>query len=100
MKIKELDIYFKPYKIIFIYFFETFCLTTTNLVDNFFKDKYDLNKLYLKIQVSNSKKIIEKLDVTTYPVIKIYKNNKEIGEIFCTNNKFIDNLDKIYDNII
>jgi len=99
MKIKELDIYFKPYKVIFIYFFEPFCLTTTNLVDNFFKDKYDLNKQYLKIQVSNSKKIIEKLDVTTYPVIKIYKNNKEISEIFCTNNTFIDNLEKIYNNI-
>jgi len=99
MRVKELDIYFKPYKIIFIYFFDSFCLNTTNLVDNFFKDKYDLNKQYLKIQVSKSKKIIEKLDVTTYPVIKIYKNNTEINELFCTNNIFIDNLDKFYNNI-
>lgn len=99
-KWKEFELLSKKSKIMFIYFYEDFCSDITNTIDTFFNNKYDLNKKYIKIKVNNSKKIIQLLDITTYPIIKVYKNNKSVGEIYCNNNNFNDNLEKLYHNII
>ena len=58
-KLKDLKIYQKKKKKIFIYFYEEWCKNITSLVDTFFKEKYDLNKLYVKIKVTKSKDIID-----------------------------------------
>ena len=58
---KDLKIFLDRPKIAFVYFFDDFCQEITDTIDSFFKDKYDLNKIYLKVKVSSSPKIIEEL---------------------------------------
>ena len=59
MQIKRFKNISKKKKKIFIYFYEEWCKNITSLVDTFFKEKYDLNKLYVKIKVTKSKDIID-----------------------------------------
>lgn len=99
-KVRDLNKFIQKSSILFIYFYEDFCKDITLKIDNFFKEKYDLNKNYLKVKVSNSENIINKLDVTIYPIIKIYKSKINVGEIYCNNNNLLYNLEKTYNNIL
>ena len=87
-------------KIIYIHFYDDFCSDIMKNIDLFFQEKYDLNKIYLKIKVSLSTKLVQKMDITTYPIIKIYKHLNEIGEIYCNNDDYLFNLEKLYNNIV
>ena len=95
-KIKDLNLLMNKTKYIFLYIHDTWCSDITLQIDNFFKDKYDLNKNYIKIQVSKKPSLIKKLDITFYPIIKIYHNNEIISELSCNTLNFIENLEKLY----
>jgi len=97
---KDLKIFLDRPKIAFVYFFDDFCQEITDTIDSFFKDKYDLNKIYLKVKVSSSPKIIEELKVTTYPIIMVYNNKKVVDEIYCNNVDRIEILEKLYNTIV
>ena len=56
--------------------------------------------MYIKVKVSDSPKIIEELDITTYPIIKIYSHMKCVDEIYCNNDTLLENLEKLYVNIV
>ena len=99
-KVSNIDKYKNKNKILFIHIYEDFSKLITEKIDKFFNNKFDLNKIYLKVKANNSPSIIKKLDITTYPIIKIYKNNEEIGEIYCNNSHLLKNLEKLYSNII
>ena len=52
-----------------------------------------MNKQYVKVHIKN-KKIIEDLEVTSFPSVKIY-NKTELYDINC-NNSIIEILNKYY----
>lgn len=94
-KVKDLNLYLKRHKYCFLYIHDSWCSNTTLELDTFFKSKYDLNKIFLKICVSNAQKIIKTLDITMYPIILVYNKDTVISEIYCTQN-LINNLEKVY----
>lgn len=65
----------------------------TNLVQNI---KETNNIIFLKINVDNTPELINYLDITSYPVFRIYKNNINLKEICGT---YI-NIEEILNNII
>jgi hypothetical protein len=97
---KDLRVFLERPKIAFVFFFDDFCQEITTNVDNFFKEKYDLNKMYIKVKVSDAPRIVEELDITTYPIIKIYNHMKCVGELYCNNDNLLENLEKLYANIV
>ena len=52
---------------------------------------YDSNIIFIKIDIDKSKDISSKLDITSYPVFRLYKNNEQLKEIYGT----YDNIDEI-----
>lgn len=58
------------------------------------KEHYNNNVTLLKIN-SNQKNIMDKLDVTTYPIVLLYKNNELADEIYCSYNNIKTMLNNI-----
>ena len=90
----------QKYKFNIIYIYDKNYQFITNLVDNFFKDKYDLNKRYIKIDADKSKKILTELDVTVYPIILIFNKEDYNMTVSCYVTNFIENLKNIYNNLL
>ena len=90
----------QKYKYTIIYIYDKNYEVITKLVDKFFKDKYDLNKRYLKIDADKSKKILEELDVTVYPIILCYNKEELIMTVSCYIPNFIQNLEKVYNDLL
>ena len=99
-KVKDIELYLnKKKRVLFLYFYEDWCHSLTEIIDSFFRNKYDLNKMYIKVKVSQSKQIIDKLDIETYPIIKVYKCQQLYSQIHCNSNSILQNLESIY-NIV
>jgi hypothetical protein len=98
-KVKDLKLYFKRHKYLFIYFYDDWCSNKTLEIDEFFKTKYDLNKLYIKIKVSNSKKLVNEMALTVYPTLRIYNKEELISEISCNIDNLKDKINEIYNFI-
>ena len=95
-KVKDLHFYFKRHKYLFIYYYDDWCSNKTLEIDNFFKNKYDINKQYIKINVSNSKKLVQEMALTVYPTLRIYNKDELISEISCNIDNLKDEIEKIY----
>lgn len=78
-----------------IYFYSTQFPDITNKIVNFLKDIYNLNIQFYSINIKNEK-IIKEVDLTTFPVLRIYKNNELIKEIYCSNCELDNILKNIY----
>lgn len=64
-------------------------------IDEFInKENYNNNIILIKIN-SDIKEIINYLDITTVPIIRLYKNNELLDEIYCS----YKNIDKILNNL-
>ena len=98
-KLKDLKLYFKRHKYTFIYFYDDWCSNKTLEIDDFFKTKYDLNKVYIKINVSNSKKLVQEMGLTVYPTLRIYNKDELISEISCNIDNLKDKINEIYNFI-
>jgi hypothetical protein len=74
-----------------------------NIIDGYFKTKYDLNKKYIKINVSK-KNQLKNYNINYAPCIVIYsKSNEVLGEISLIENNeknIIECLEKYYNNNI
>jgi hypothetical protein len=96
--IKSLKLNKSKYTI--IYFYDDSYKSITKIVVNYFNNKYDLNKNFIKINVTKSHKIISILDLTIYPIIHIYNKEELISSMSCYIPNFIINLDKIYNTLL
>lgn len=92
-RIKDINTYIDKTQFLFIYFYDDWCIKYTDMLDLYFKNKYDMNKKYIKVHVKNTK-IIETLGITSYPSIKIF-SKKELYDINCNDN-IIEIINKIY----
>ena len=93
-RIRDITTYIDKTPYLFIYFYENWCKKYTDMIDLYFKNKYDLNKKYVKVHIKN-KKIIEDLQVTSFPSLKIYNNKELYDDISCGDN-IIDIINNIY----
>lgn len=99
-KYKDLSLYLnKKYSVVFLYFYEDWCNSITPIVDSFFKNKYDLKNIYIKVKVSSSQQIVNTLDIETYPIIKIYKHSTLFSQLYCNTKNLSQKLEEIY-NIV
>lgn len=90
-----------PNKYILIYIYSNQCLTCQILnpiLEEFIKENYNNNIIFLDVDVNKAKEIVELLDITTYPVFRLYKNNIEVKEIFGTYDNIKEILQEIYNN--
>ena len=80
-----------PNNFIIIYLYSNLCDTCKKLEPKLEKLVYDNNNniIFLKINEDNND-LIKYLDITTYPVFRIYKNSSLIQEIFGTYNNIIE----------
>ena len=90
---KDINTYIDKSKFLFVYFYDDWCKKYTDMIDLYFKGKYDMNKQYVKVHIKN-KKIIENLEVTSFPSVKIY-NKTELYDINC-NDSIIEILNNFY----
>ena len=98
-KLKHLKIYQKKHKIIFLYFYGDWCDTITHKIDSFFKEKYDLNKIYIKVPVDKGKSILNAYDITSYPIINIYEFDTLLSTLYCNCHDILTKINIVYNNI-
>lgn len=98
-KLKDIQLLQKKHTHLFIYFYDDWCHKITDALDLFFKTKYDLNKVYIKVHIKHSKSIINKLNVTSFPVIHIYTFSKLVSIFNCNCQNMIDKINIVYNNI-
>ncbi len=79
-----------------IYYYSDKFTNITNKISKFLEDIYDLNILYYSVNVDNSQQIIEEQDVTTFPVLHVYKNQELIKEIYCNYGNLSSILRQLY----
>ena len=88
---------------IFMYFYDSTIKSFKNNtleIDNFFRNKYDLNKKYTKIDISKNKQAIKNYNLLYVPCFNIYNKNKsKETTISLLENKFINEIEKYY-NIV
>ena len=79
-----------------IYYYSDKFTNITNKISKFLEDIYDLNILYFSVNVDNRQQIIEQQDITTFPVLHVYKNQELIKEIYCNYENLTSILKKLY----
>ena len=88
---------------IFMYFYDSTIESFKNNtleIDNFFRNKYDLNKKYTKIDISKNKQAIKNYNLLYVPCFNIYNKNKsKETTISLLENKFLNKIEKYY-NIV
>tara|TARA_B110001450_G_C17614795_1_gene478817 strand:- start:109 stop:420 length:312 start_codon:yes stop_codon:yes gene_type:complete len=95
-KIKDIELYLNKTKYLFVYFYGDWCSNLTENIDTYFKNKYDLSKKYVKVNIKNEK-IIEKLGITSFPLIKLYEYGNFLKDINCTNDEqLLQNINNSY----
>ena len=73
------------------------CSDLENIYNNLVQNIKETNNIiFLKINVDNTPDLVNYLDITSYPVFRIYKNNINLKEICGTYN----NIKEILNNII
>ena len=97
-RLKDIQNYQKRKKKIFLYFYEDWCNIITEKIESFFKEKYDLNKILIKVKAKN-KNITDHFDVNTYPIIKIYDGYDFKSILFCNTNNLLNKLELIYNEL-
>lgn len=95
-KLKDFQVFSKRKKYIFMLVYDTWCNDIKNKLDEFFKSKYDLNKIFLKACISKCPTLIDTLDITLCPYILIYFNGEIISKLSCYINNFENNLNNMY----
>ena len=89
----------------FMYFYDSSiddCSMNNNTlkIDNFFRNKYDLNKKYTKIDISKHKQATKNYNLLYVPCFIVYTKNKtKETTISLLENKFMNEIEKYY-NIV
>ena len=84
-------------KLVVVYFYSENCEKITKKINDFLENIYNLNILFYSVNVYKSDSIVKKSDVTTFPVLHLYKNNEFIKELFCNINNLDEILKKLYE---
>ena len=85
----------KKKNLVIVYFYSYSFSNITNKIIDFLKDIYNLNIQFYSVNVT-CRSIIDKVDLTTFPVLRIYKNNELLKEIYCSSNDIEQILKNIY----
>ena len=83
----------KKIYIIVLYFYTIWCQTCIKqeyILDNYFNNNNNNNILFYKIDAEKVKDLISYLDITTVPLIYIYKNGIKDSECYGTYNNLIE----------
>ena len=95
-KLKDFQVFSKRKKYIFMLVYDTWCNDIKTKLEEFFKNKYDLNKIFLKVCISKCPTLIDTLDITLCPYILIYFNGEIISKLSCYIDNFENNLNNMY----
>lgn len=98
-RLSDIQHFQKIKKKIFLYFYDDWCINTTTLLDSFFKEKYDLNKIFIKVKVKNKKEITDFFDINIYPIIKVYSGYDFKSILYCNTKKLLEKIEIIYNQL-
>lgn len=94
---KEFNNIISKRKLVVIYFYSKNCEEITNKINKFLENIYNLNILFYSVDVYKNDSIVKKNDITTFPVLHLYKDNEFIKELFCNINNLNEILNKLYE---
>ena len=97
--IKEFNKYvLKEHKILIVYFYTTkdWCQELNNKLFSIFKENCNGNIIILNVNVDTITNIHLETNLTTVPIIRLYKDSKMLHEIYCT----FPNLEEIITSLI
>ena len=94
---KEFNNIISKRKLVVIYFYSKNCQEITNKINKFLENIYNLNILFYCVDVYKNDSIVKKNDITTFPVLHLYKDNEFIKELFCNINNLNEILNKLYE---
>ena len=94
---KEFNNIISKRKLVVIYFYSKNCEEITNKIDKFLENIYNLNILFYCVDVYKNDSIVKKNDITTFPVLHLYKDNEFIKELFCNKSNLNEILNKLYE---
>jgi len=95
---QELDnVLNKNYQKNILYFYSNRCNTCQELdleLNNFLIKNNNKKIQFIKINIEDSPEIVKNLDITTYPIFRIYNKNVLSREIFGTYSNILEILEK------
>ena len=94
---KEFNNIISKRKLVVIYFYSKNCQEITNKNNKFLENIYNLNILFYCVDVYKNDSIVKKNDITTFPVLHLYKDNEFIKELFCNKSNLNEILNKLYE---
>lgn len=87
----------RPNNYFLVYITSKRCQDTNTIFSELTNDINETNNLiFIKIDVDQSPELVKYLDITTYPIFRIYKNNQNLKEICST----YTNIRNILQNVI
>ena len=93
--LKEFENILKKYSShkLVIYFYTNWCQTSIRqefLLENFIKNINNNNICFFKIDIDKAQDIASYIDITSFPMIYIYKNSNKIDECYATYTELTD----------
>ena len=81
----------------FIYFYEPSIPKYDALIDSFFRNKYDLNKKYIRVDVNKKAQMKNYPEINYAPCLMVYnRKNENLGEICLNEDTLLNELEKFY----
>ena len=100
IKIKKLSDFnniIKNKHVSIIYFYSDLFKNITEKINKFLENIYDVSILFYSVNIDDSLSIVKNDDITTFPILRIYKNSEFIKEIYCSYDELESILLKLYE---
>ena len=84
-------------KILIVYFYCEDYQEINHKIENYIKEQCNTNIAFSRINAVKSKDIIEKLDITSYPILRIFNHQGSTKDVYISIENYNDVLDIIYE---
>ena len=83
-------------KILIVYFYCEDYQEINQKIESYIKEQCNNNIVFSRINAIKSKDLIDKLDITSYPLIRIYNHQGSTKDVYISIENYSDMLDIIY----
>ena len=83
-------------KVLLVYFYCEQYNELNSKIIKYIKEQYNSNIIFTQINIKKSNDIVKELDITTYPIIRIYNDELFIKEVYIEIENCEEVLNKIY----
>ena len=83
-------------KILIVYFYCEDYQEINQKIENYVREQCNSNIVFSRVDAITSKDLINKLDITSYPIIRIYNHQGFTKDVYISIENYSDVLDIIY----